>query len=91
MAVRVSIPLPGPFSVSTSSRPGRRTVWHHPGCATAHPTQQSADEHHARLAARTPAQVRRANIGGLIVGWSLAAAVAAGIIAGLVHLAAGLQ
>ncbi|WP_141693368.1 hypothetical protein [Curtobacterium sp. UCD-KPL2560] len=81
----MSIPLPGPFSVSTSSRPGRRTVWHHPGCLTAHPTQQSADEHHARLAVRTPTQVRRANIGGLIVGWTLAAAVGGSLLALLVH------
>lgn len=91
MSIRVNIPLPGPFSVSTSSRPGRRTVWHHPGCPTAHPTQQAADEHHARLLARTPAQVRRANIGGLIVGWTIAGGFAAGIVAWLVHLAATLQ
>jgi hypothetical protein len=79
MAVRMSIPLPGPFTVSASTT-HNVTVWTHAGCHTKHRTERAASTHAAALAARTPAQVARAARTGLVIGWSIAGAFVAGIV-----------
>jgi hypothetical protein len=80
MGLRWHIPLPGPFSVGGTVRGQRRTVWTHPGCYVQHPTEVAANAHAAALAARTTAQVRRANIGGLAIGGTMAGAFVACIV-----------
>jgi hypothetical protein len=85
MAVRMSIPLPGPFTVSASTT-RNVTVWTHGGCHTKHRTERAAQAHAAALAARTPAQVGRAARTGLVIGWTIAGAFVAGIVTFIVSV-----
>jgi hypothetical protein len=57
MAVRMSIPLPGPFTVAVR---GGRTVWRHADCSAPHRTRADAEQHAQRFAALTPVQRLRA-------------------------------
>jgi hypothetical protein len=88
MGLRWQIPLPGPFSVGGTVRGQRRTVWTHPGCYAKHPTEAAANAHAATLSARTPEQMRRGNRAGMIIGLTLAAGMASGIVVLFVHIMA---